>query len=150
MDLYAVTQLLIDNGAAVPADKVCVTNEAGFVLHYFFNDVITGETTPEYGGYAADHTQCTNISDAVYQASEGDALILEVRATAGETLPASTAMVYKPGASTINFICKGSTLIFSCNLVGDEEVQAEEDLAQESTITDEEILAYIELANALE
>ena len=53
MDLALVSHILGGN-AAVQADRVCVTNMAGFVMSYYFTDLITGYSSPNTGTYPID------------------------------------------------------------------------------------------------
>ena len=116
MDLAQVGKALIANGAGTPADLVCVTNEAGFDLKYYFLDLITGEETSMSGMYPADQTRCSHIGDTSETVRKGDILLLKVHAVAGTTFVADTSMVYTPGASALNYICHGATLNFGCRL----------------------------------
>ena len=114
----AIGQAMIVNGAAVPADNVCVVNMAGFRMDFFFNDLVTGMESHATGGYDIDQTRCMSISDAFGTGiTEGDLVMLEVDAYAGETLPGDTAMIYTPGTPTVTFTCTGTTLDYTCALL---------------------------------
>ena len=138
MDFAAVSELLISNGAAVNADVVCVTNSAGFVMGYFFNDLVTGDEGREGDAYPIDQTKCAKITDNLSSVNQGDLVLLEVHAHLGETLAADTALVYTPGAATVTFTCTGTTLDFACKMNGLSE------------FTDDELSAYIEMFQGLQ
>jgi hypothetical protein len=109
----------VHNGSAVPADKVCVTNSAGFVLEYFFNDLVTGQWSEKSSGYPINQSQCSNIGDMLDQTVANDVVDVYIHAYGGITQPAQTAMVYTPGAATVTFTCYGTTLNFWCTLNGE-------------------------------
>ena len=119
MDLALVSHLMATNGAAVPADKVCVANQAGFVLGFYFDDLVTGDLGREGDAYPIDQTKCMSIADNLSSVTEGDLVLLEVHAHLGETLAGDSALVYTPGAPTVTFTCTGTTLDFGCALNGD-------------------------------
>ena len=70
-------------GAAVPASKVCITNNAGFVMHYYFDDVVTGELSHSTDNYDIDQTTCLSIADAIADVKENDVILTYVKAVAG-------------------------------------------------------------------
>ena len=101
---------------------------AWFVMGYFYDDLVTGLTSPETDSYPIDQMLCTHIADELSSVNEGDILLLEVHAHAGATFPADNAIIYKAGAPTVTFTCTGTTLNFSCKANGysdftDAEVQ---------------------------
>ena len=118
MDLRLVSQVMSGSGA-VQADKVCVANSAGFVLGFFFDDLVTGDEGRESDAYPIDQTKCMSIADNISSVTEGDMVLLEVHAHLGETQAADTALIYTPGAPTVTYTCTGTTLDFSCKLNGE-------------------------------
>ena len=113
-------------GAAVPASKICVTNSAGFVLNWYIDDIVTGEKSHETDNYPIDQTQCHGIADMLPDVQESEVLETYVKAVWGTTNPVSSAIIYKADAPAVTFTCTGTTLNFSCNLNGQDEVAFED------------------------
>ena len=107
-------------------------------MGFYFNDLITGDEGREGDAYPIDQTKCMHIADNLDAVSTGDLVLLEVHAHLGETLAGDSALVYTPGAPTITFTCRGTTLDFGCTLNG------------ESNITEEEISLYMDVWDMLE
>ena len=117
--LIAATQA----GAAVKTSKVCVTNSAGFVLRWYLDDIITGEKSADTDHYPIDQTECRGVADMIKDVKEGDILMTYVDATAGTTNSVDSAIIYTADAPAVTFTCRGTTLNFSCDLNGEDEVQ---------------------------
>ena len=64
--------------------RICVTNSAGFVLHFDMKDLDTDEISPDSGTYPIDETKCQPLSD-IAQIAEDDLILFRVHAVAGET-----------------------------------------------------------------
>ena len=111
---------MIANGGAVQASEVCVINHAGFVLGYYFDDLISGEVTQEGDSYPIGQTHCTKLSDAIITVQEGDFIEVEVHAHGGIVQEGDAAVIYAEAGPTVTFECTGTTLIFSCGLLGQE------------------------------
>ena len=57
MKTFATALLLVSAtqaGAAVKSSEVCVNNDAGFVLNFYFDDIITGEKSHATDNYPID------------------------------------------------------------------------------------------------
>ena len=67
MKTIAATLLVaaVQAGAAVPASEVCISNDAGFVMSYYFDDVVTGETSAHTDTYPIDQTKCAKVADYI-------------------------------------------------------------------------------------
>ena len=107
-------------GAAVPASKVCVANEAGFVLKWFLDDIVTGEKSAETDHYPIDQTKCASVADMIKDVKENDVIQPYVDAVWGETQSTDSAIIYKADAGTVTFNCTGTTLNYSCKLNGQD------------------------------
>ena len=104
-------------GSATYANKVCIANQAGFVLDWWVADLITGTNGADSPSYPIDQTKCMDIS--VSGLNEGDFLEVYVHAHVGATKTASSAVIYQSSpAITASYTCKGTTFSFSCNLNG--------------------------------
>ena len=79
--------------AAVPASKICISNNGGYVLHWWMIDLITGTTSRDSGNYPIDQTVCMGM-DSIYGLSEGDIIYAQVHAVAGVTNNVDTAVYY--------------------------------------------------------
>ena len=102
---------------APPAvNRICVTNSAGFVLHFDMRDLDTDEISPDSGTYPIDQTKCQVLSDIAH-ISEDDLIMCRVHAVAGETKDCEDAVKYNANSSeTATFVCQGTTLDYSCKL----------------------------------
>ena len=109
-------------GAAIPASKICVTNSAGFVLKWYIDDIVTGEKSAETDHYPIDQTQCHSVSELLPDVSENEIIETYVKAIWGTTNTVSSAIVYHADAPTVTFTCTGTTLNFSCNANGQDEI----------------------------
>ena len=106
-------------GAAVPANKICITNSGGYVLHWWMLDLITGTSSADSGNYPIDQTVCMGFS-SIYGLSEGDLIFAQVHAVAGVTNNVDTAVYYQATpAMTVTYTCGGTTTMFNCRLVGE-------------------------------
>merc|ERR1712013_375020 len=64
--------------------KVCVTNSAGFVLHWEARDLITDVAGPDSGTYPIDQTRCMDLSN-IAKIEDGHAVMTKIHADAGES-----------------------------------------------------------------
>ena len=104
-------------GSASYANKVCIANQAGFVMDWWMEDLITGTEGADSPSYPIDQTKCMDIS--VNNLHEGDFLEVYIHAHLGATKTASSAIIYQSSpAITASFTCKGTTFNYSCNLNG--------------------------------
>ena len=110
-------------GPAVHSSEVCVTNSAGFVMDFYFNDLVTGEKSSATDRYPIDQTKCVHISKVLGDVKEGDLIMTYVKAIAGTTNSVSTAVVYDASAPAITFTCTGTTLNYSCPMNGEDEAE---------------------------
>ena len=104
-------------GAASVANKICVANQAGFVMDWWMDDLISGTSSADSPSYPIDQTKCMNV--ALNGLAEGDFIEVYIHAHVGATKTASSAIIYQASpAITASFTCKGTTFNFSCNLNG--------------------------------
>ena len=108
-------------GPAIPASKVCITNDAGFVMNYWFDDVITGEKSASTDNYDIDQTKCLAIADAIPDVTEGSLILTYTKAILGETQTVDTAITYSASAPVASYNCTGTTLDYSCKLNGEAD-----------------------------
>ena len=107
-------------GAAVPASKVCISNSAGFVMNFYFDDILTGEKSARTDNYDIDQTKCLGIADAIKDVKENDVILTYTKAILGETQTVDTAIQYSADAGTVSYTCTGTTLNYDCKLNGEE------------------------------
>ena len=97
------------------ASRVCVRNEAGFVLNWQFKDKYSKERSDFTDTYPIGQTKCMNIDDALPKVKEGEQIQTFVHASGGDTNKVEHLIVYTgEEVATINYTCKGTTLNFSC------------------------------------
>ena len=60
---------------AVKASQVCVDNDAGFVLNFYFDDLVTGDVSAHTDNYPIDQYKCLSIADALPETKEGDIIM---------------------------------------------------------------------------
>ena len=96
---------------AETGSEICVTNMAGFVLHWDMTDLLTGKTSGESAGYPADNVKCMKIAESLADIKEGDLVLAHVHAVAGVTHQVDTPIIYTASPEkTVTFSCKGTTL----------------------------------------
>ena len=101
----------------MPASRVCVNNDAGFVMHYHLTDLVTGNESPNTGDYPINQKICRDLSaDVIPDLQEGDIIQVNVHANWGVDHVADTPVQYKPGAGTRIYRCTGATLTYKCEL----------------------------------
>ena len=52
--------------APVSVSKVCITNAAGFVLHFDLKDMDTDDVSPDSGNYPIDQTKCLSLNGKIF------------------------------------------------------------------------------------
>ena len=72
-------------GDATYASRVCIKNEAGFVMKWHFKDKYTKEESADTEHYPIAQTQCMNINDALPKVREGEMISMVVDAFWGKT-----------------------------------------------------------------
>ena len=72
-------------GAAIQASKVCINNDAGFVLDWYMENVMTGEKSTTTDRYPIDQTECNAVTDLLKDAQDGDIVEIFVKAILGTT-----------------------------------------------------------------
>ena len=97
------------------ASRVCVKNEAGFVLRWHFYDEYSKETSSDTDHYPIAQTQCMNINDALPNVREGETISTIIDAFWGKTQPTEHQIAYTGAeVKTVNFTCTGTTQFYSC------------------------------------
>merc|ERR1712151_672144 len=79
---------------AAQAGEICVANEAGFVLKWFLDDIVTGEKSAETDHYPIDQTKCASVVSMLADVKENDVIQPYVDAVWGETQSTSSAIIY--------------------------------------------------------
>ena len=109
-------------GPAPKGSKICISNMAGFVMHWHTNDLVTGESSPETDHYPIDKIKCQDITE-IPNVEEGDLVMAHVKAVAGVDHDVDHAVIYDASAGTISFSCTGATLTYSCKMNGQDMVE---------------------------
>lgn len=96
--------------------RVCVANQAFFVLHWNLQDILTQTKGPGSGDYPIDQTRCLSLSD-IEGIHEDDVVMCRVTADGGETQFCQPAMRFSKNETiAATFTCTGTTLDFACSL----------------------------------
>merc|ERR1712070_291568 len=96
------------------ANSVCVYNDAAFVLHWKLSDIDTGRQSPATKSYPVWQSKCLD-STSLGNVSAGATLVPVVTAVWGKTVTPPDTVLFDPiNATQITYICKGTTLDFSC------------------------------------
>eukprot|EP00940_MAST-03C_sp_MAST-3C-sp2_P001795 g1795.t1 len=97
------------------ANSICVYNDAAFVLRWRLRDVDTNEDSAETGNYPVWNSKCIGATSAGSNVSVGAPLVPVVKAYWGKEIVVADSVLYDPvNATSITYICKGTTLDFSC------------------------------------
>lgn len=103
-------------GQLAEVSKICVANDAGFVLDWVAQNVRTGTASVSSGRYPIDQTRCLDLG-SIAGVKEGDKVQASVHAILGKTNDVSSPVVYKNNSLGATFMCTGTTLNFKCGLV---------------------------------
>ena len=111
-----------DVANSAPGSRICVKNEAGFVLTWVMRDENTDQESFQSGkGYSAGFTQCMDIADqknGLPKVKEGDKIMPVIHAILGKTNDASSHVIYQADPpTTVTFQCTGATLTYSCHRI---------------------------------
>ena len=113
--LAAVVSTTTIVSAEQTASSVCVYNDAAFVLRWRLRDVDTTEDSSETSNYPVWNSKCIDAIAAGTNVTAGSSLVPVVKAYWGKEIVVGDAVLYDPvNVSTVNYICKGTTLDFSC------------------------------------
>ena len=105
-------------GAAVYGSTVCVSNLAGFDLHWWMQDLNSGYLSADSTSYPIDKTKCMSV--AMYGLKDGDFIETYIHADGGVTQMVDSAVIYQSSpAITVSYTCTGATLTYSCKLNGE-------------------------------
>jgi len=98
------------------ANSVCVYNDAAFVLHWKLSDADTGATSSATKSYPVWQSKCLDTTSLQGgNISAGASLVPVISAVWGKTVTPAETVLYDPvNATQITYICKGTTLDFSC------------------------------------
>ena len=108
-------------GAATNASKVCISNSAGFVMDYYFDEITSGQKSHQSDTYPIDQTKCLDIADSLPGIKEGSIVLTYVEAHGGETKSVDSAVIYQSDpAITVTYTCRGTTLNYHCSLNGQD------------------------------
>ena len=121
-----IAALLAASVSAAPAvygNQVCVTNSAGFDLHWWMQDLNSGYLSADSQSYPIDKTRCMPIAIMNLQAS--DFIETYVHADGGVTQSVDAAIIYLASPSiTVSYTCTGATLTYNCRLNGEAYLTA--------------------------
>eukprot|EP00658_Telonema_sp_P-2_P079230 TRINITY_DN75_c0_g1_i1.p1 TRINITY_DN75_c0_g1~~TRINITY_DN75_c0_g1_i1.p1 ORF type:complete len:291 (+),score=97.93 TRINITY_DN75_c0_g1_i1:187-1059(+) len=113
--LVALLTLALAHAAAPTASSVCIYNDAAFVLKWHLKDTDSGASSSETSAYPVWQTKCLNVKDAMPSASDGAAVVPVIQAVWGKEITASQNLMFDSiNATQISYVCKGTTLDFSC------------------------------------
>jgi len=112
-----MTTLVRANSPDTPetASSVCVYNGAAFVLKWRLHDNANGAESAETNSYPVGQTTCLPATSVAGDIAAGAVLVPKVKAIWGKEITASKTVLYDPANATqITYVCKGTTLFFSC------------------------------------
>ena len=105
-------------GPAVYGTTVCISNMAGFDLHWWMMDLNNGNASASSDNYPIDKTRCMSIS--ISGENVGDFIETYVHADGGVTQNVDTPIIYQASPPiTVSYSCTGATLTYSCKLNGE-------------------------------
>ena len=99
-----------------PAATVCVANNGGYMLEWWYRDTMQGTTGRHSRGFSRGNNECMDINTA----GSGYYNTFEIwsHATAGHTVDADYQIIWDPNGGTAGFECFGSTMSIHCELQG--------------------------------
>lgn len=110
---------------ATAASTICVHNSAAFDLKWHIKDTHTMEESTETDTYPVGKEKCIDIKEAIPGVVEGEVIKTVVDAVLGSTNKTEHNTVYTSDPTLwTTFICKGTTLNYSCNDESTESTQA--------------------------
>ena len=114
----ALLMTTVASSPAIPANEVCISNMAGFVMNWDMTDLVNGEKSANSGNYDIDQTKCMKLEDIAH-ITEHDLVMPHVHADGGLTHEVSSALIFvKSRTGSVTFSCTGTTLDYSCKLNG--------------------------------
>ena len=97
------------------ASSICVYNDAAFVLKWKLQNSDTGVDGPTTKSYPVWQTKCQSATLAGGNVTAGASLTPVIQAVWGKEIVADVPVYYDPiNVSQITYVCKGTTLDFSC------------------------------------
>ena len=111
------TDVLSDDLNVLNVSKVCVSNNAGFVLKWQYQNCPARAASDETPGFDIDQSRCMDIGEALPQTQTADAMRVRVHAVAGLHDLVDPAIRFVPNSSAASFECSGTTLDYHCDLV---------------------------------
>ena len=96
-------------------NRICVANQAGFVLHWEMKDLLNNNKSPDSGTYPIDQTRCQGV-DTIASIAEGDIVQTTVHAVAGISHDTDVIQFSANASATATYTCTGTTLDYSCTL----------------------------------
>uniref|UniRef100_A0A7S4LQP4 Uncharacterized protein n=1 Tax=Oxyrrhis marina TaxID=2969 RepID=A0A7S4LQP4_OXYMA len=106
--------------ATTTVKKICVTNSAGFVLHWTAKDVLTDNQGEDSGKYPIDQTRCQDLT-AIPDIQDGHPVLPTIHAVLGVSHDGDKAVVFNSTSDeSATYTCTGATLTYSCKLNGGE------------------------------
>jgi len=113
--LFASSTAFARSSAAAvqTAQTVCVYNDAAFVLEWRLKNVDTGAESPLITHYPVGQVKCVSAT-AVSGGVAGTSVAPIVRAILGKEETGTPVLFDPANATSVTFVCKGTTLDFSC------------------------------------
>lgn len=113
--LPAVLLGLSAAAAVRTAQSVCVYNDAAFVLHWHLMDEDHATKSVETSSYPVWQTKCMSALKAGSNVTDGTSLAPHIQAVWGKShTPKETVLYDRANASSITYVCHGTTLHYSC------------------------------------
>lgn len=116
-DCQAKSLVSENSGYTPPAvGKICIDNDAGFVLHWDMRDLLSDKQSQDSGSYPIDQSKCMSL-ETIPDIKDQTIVMCRVHAVAGESKDCADAVIFQANSTeTATFRCSGTTLDYSCQL----------------------------------
>lgn len=103
--------------AVINVSRMCVSNNAAFVVKFKAHDCPARSSSSQTSGYPIDQSRCMDVSEAFPQAVEGDILRVQTEAVLGLHKLLDPAIRYVPNSNAAAWQCSGTTMDYHCGLM---------------------------------
>eukprot|EP01065_Artemidia_motanka_P011419 TRINITY_DN1613_c1_g1_i5.p1 TRINITY_DN1613_c1_g1~~TRINITY_DN1613_c1_g1_i5.p1 ORF type:complete len:736 (+),score=270.34 TRINITY_DN1613_c1_g1_i5:87-2210(+) len=100
---------------APQASRVCVVNNAWFLMKYGVHGCESGMSSASSGMFGTGKHRCMELS-GIQNVSDGETVRVALNAVAGRREMADTAVRYQPNSNVATYTCRGISLDYKCKL----------------------------------
>jgi len=105
-----------DSNTPIPASRICVSNQAAFVLHFDAQNLRTEKWVGKTTDYPVTQKRCLDVA-SMDDIGEGDTFKTKVHAVAGKDLELPRVVEFSKSGYDVTFVCKGTTLNYKCDVI---------------------------------